>query len=543
MLREINIQNYSVIKELSVAFKNGMNAITGETGAGKTVLINAIEMLLGARAETDKVLGKKAVITGVFETDYSIIEQLHSIDIDAENPLIIKRIIEKEGKSRAYINDSPVTISLLKRIGDSLVDIHGQYDHQFLLKKENQINLIDTIADNSALISQFKRLSDENDLIGNKIKDINDEIVQLAKEKDYFEFALKELTDIDLNNINEKETAERLFEIEHFEDIKENVQAMLYSIELNEDANIITLLSNVKNLIESTEINSDSFINAKSLLQTIIIEIDECVNELKRVDEKLIYDEGELIELRRTLADIDRLKNKYRMNVDELILYKEDIEKNLDTLNFPEEKLKKLRMRLKEVRNEMEICGSMIHNNRVNIAETFSTKINNNIKNLNMKGITLEIRVNFDAKKRKNGFDDVEIFVINKYKPEGVPLKEIVSGGELSRIMLAIKHVADKYDPIELMIFDEIDTGIGGNTAEKVAEFLMELSSRKQVIIITHLPQIAAKAATHFLVSKNKNIEISELNKDTRVEEIARMLGSSASEKTAIKHAQALLGK
>lgn len=543
MLRDINISNYSVIDRLNVSFTKGMNIISGETGAGKTVLIKAIELVLGARADTDKAEHGKSTITASFEVDYDIIDQLASLDIDAENPLIIKRVIEKNGKSRAYVNDIPVTVGLLKNLGDSLVDIHGQYDHQFLLKKNNQINLIDMIAGNSTLINMFQQQSEELNVIEKNIREAQDESARLAREKEFIEFAYNELNEFDPLQIDEPAIVDRMYELENCEDIKEQIAAILHLCEYNEEYNLTEMIGNIKTSIEQLAIKNSRFCNIRELFNTISVSLDEAVNEMHDVSEQLIFDDAELNELRNTVSKLDKLKRKYKMELPDLILYRDKLEEQLEMINFPEERIRELKSRRMTVLGEMQSIADKIHDKRKTVSDDFEKRINSHLKALNMKGMSIKIIIEKTEQWRKNGYDDLEFYITNKYKPTGMPLKEIASGGELSRIMLAIKSSIDKYDPVGTMIFDEIDTGIGGNTADRVGDMLKTLSEGKQILIITHLPQIAAKGDTHFIVEKDKAISIRQLSYDDRINEIARMLGSSVSKKTAIRHAKALLEK
>lgn len=543
MLIDINISNYSIIDRLNVSFKKGMNIISGETGAGKTVLIKAIELVLGARADTDKAERGKSTIIASFEVDYDIIDQLASLDIDAENPLIIKRVIEKNGKSRAYVNDIPVTVGLLKNLGDSLVDIHGQYDHQFLLKKNNQVNLIDMIAGNSTLINIFQQQREELDVIEKSIREAQDESARLVREKEFIEFAYNELSEFDPEQIDETAIVDRMYELENCEDIKEQIAVILHLCEYNEEYNLTEMISNIKTSIDQLAIKNSRFSNVRELFSTIFVSLDEAMNEMHDISEQLVFDDAELNELRNTVSKLDKLKRKYKMELPDLILYRNKLEEQLQMINFPEERIRELKNRKMAVLGEMQSIAEKIHNKRKTVSDDFEKRINTHLKSLNMKGMKIKIRIEKSEQWRKNGYDDLEFYIVNKYKPSGMPLKEIASGGELSRIMLAIKSSIDKYDPVGTMIFDEIDTGIGGNTADRVGDMLKTLSEGKQILIITHLPQIAAKGNTHFIVEKDKEISIRQLSYDDRIQELARMLGSSVSKKTAIKHAKALLEK
>ena len=544
MLKELSIKNYAVIENLNIEFKNGFNVITVETGAGITVLINAIEMILGARADSNKVLNDRSVILGVFEVDYNIIEQLNSIDIDVENPIIIKRVIENSGKSRAYINDMPVTVNLLKQIGNALVDIHGQYDHQLLLSKSNQIKLIDIISGNGSLINEFRKYHKQFKEIEEEINNAINEAEKIRKEREFIEYAYNELSEVNFGNLNESEFNNRLFELEHFKEIKESIGEILHLCEYDENVSLVKTVEEINKKVESIKQKSPRIENVKNIFDGLSISIEEVIGELTAVNDELHYDENELNELRKTAEQIDRLKRKYSMDLKELYDYRELIEKKIEIINFPEEKIEKLKKQYNETQKVIYEIAETIHNKRVEVSMKIAKQTNSTLIKLNMKDTSISIGIDFNKEKMgTNGCDDLEFLLINKYKPQGVPLKDIVSGGELSRIMLAIKDTISKYDPVELMIFDEIDTGIGGKTADLVAKLLESICKNKQIIAITHLPQIAARANNHILIEKKDDINISVIKDNARIIEIARMLGSSMSHNTAIKHAKALLKK
>ncbi len=545
MIRELIIENLLFFEDTKIEFKKGFNVVTGETGAGKTVLVNTLLNLVGEKTDISlKNTDKDATITGIFEISDEIAEELKNIDIYAEDELVIRKVIKPNNKHTIYLNDSVISSSTLKKIGALLFDLHGQYDHQLLLKKENHIKIIDRIAENDEILSEFISKYKEYNEQSKKLRILKEQLESFLKEKEFYEYALKELEQIDIEKIDEVKLKDDLSEMENFENIKEKIEYSLKLID-EDEININSLLSELKKTLKDVSNKSSKISKITENVDLIIENVSDLYRELYSYGETLFYDKNELDNLREKYDKLESLKRKYNRDLNGLIRFKEEIISKLKIVSDPEGELKNQENLLLEIKRQLDELALILHKRRESGSKKFEEYVNESFKKLNMKDTNLKIKIIFSPEIfNEMGNDDIEFFIANRFNEEGQPLKKIASGGEISRVMLSIKDYLRKNDPVMTMIFDEIDVGISGDTASKVAELMKNISKFKQIITITHLPQIAAKADNHILVSKeSKNIVVKELNEKERVEEIARLLGSSESYETALKHAKALLKK
>lgn len=545
MIRELIIENLLFFEDTKIEFKKGFNVVTGETGAGKTVLVNTLLNLVGEKTDISLRNTKSdATITGIFEISDEIAEELKNIDIYAEDELVIRKVIKPNNKHTIYLNDSVISSSTLKKIGTLLFDLHGQYDHQLLLKKENHIKIIDRIAENDEILSEFISKYKEYNEQSKKLRILKEQLESFLKEKEFYEYALKELEQIDIEKIDEVKLKDDLSEMENFENIKEKIEYSLKLID-EDEININSLLSELKKTLKDVSNKSSKISKITENVDLIIENVSDLYKELYSYGEALFYDKNELDNLREKYDKLESLKRKYNRDLNGLIRFKEEIISKLKIVSDPEGELKNQENLLLEIKRQLDELALILHKRRESGSKKFEEYVNESFKKLNMKDTNLKIKIIFSPEIfNEMGNDDIEFFIANRFNEEGQPLKKIASGGEISRVMLSIKDYLRKNDPVMTMIFDEIDVGISGDTASKVAELMKNISKFKQIITITHLPQIAAKADNHILVSKeSKNIVVKELNEKERVEEIARLLGSSESYETALKHAKALLKK
>ncbi len=545
MIRELIIENLLFFEDTKIEFKKGFNVVTGETGAGKTVLVNTLLNLVGEKTDISLRNTKSdATITGIFEISDEIAEELKNIDIYAEDELVIRKVIKPNNKHTIYLNDSVISSSTLKKIGTLLFDLHGQYDHQLLLKKENHIKIIDRISENDEILSEFISKYKEYNEQSKKLRILKEQLESFLKEKEFYEYALKELEQIDIEKIDEVKLKDDLSEMENFENIKEKIEYSLKLID-EDEININSLLSELKKTLKDVSNKSSKISKITENVDLIIENVSDLYKELYSYGETLFYDKNELDNLREKYDKLESLKRKYNRDLNGLIRFKEEIISKLKIVSDPEGELKNQENLLLEIKRQLDELALILHKRRESGSKKFEEYVNESFKKLNMKDTNLKIKIIFSPEIfNEMGNDDIEFFIANRFNEEGQPLKKIASGGEISRVMLSIKDYLRKNDPVMTMIFDEIDVGISGDTASKVAELMKNISKFKQIITITHLPQIAAKADNHILVSKeSKNIVVKELNEKERIEEIARLLGSSESYETALKHAKALLKK
>lgn len=545
MIREIHIENFAVIDRADIEFRKGFNVITGETGAGKTILLSALSLLLGERGET-RLIGKsskQAVITGIFEADESVLSELRTVDMEVDNPLVIRRIIREDGRNSAYLNDIPVSVNILKQIGDVLADLHGQHEHQMLLKPKYQLDIIDSMAGNAELLMNFRAMSERLDQLRDDILSIKAKYEEFQKEREFIEYTLNELNALALDSIVEEELDSRLYELENAEEINESLSGIFEQL-YGEDVSMQSILDAAVQSMGKIASKTQKAENLMKMLNEMNTVSSDMMGELISVQSSIVYDENELNELRKLASLIDDLKRKYRTDLQGLKALRDDMAMRMEEMEEPGRKTDELNAAVNEIRAELIRTGELLDKNRRESALLFEKSVNSILGKLNMAESRIKVKIDKDIEsKRRDGMNELEMLLENKFT-DGMPLNKIASGGELSRIMLAMKGTLTVNDPVQTMIFDEIDTGISGETAQKVSEIMSKIGKSKQLIAITHLPQIASAADYHILVGKKgSKVSLVELDDKQRIEEIARLLGSSMAEETALRHAKALLKK
>ncbi|MGE3063288.1 MAG: DNA repair protein RecN [bacterium] len=544
MIKQLLLENVSFFESASLDFSDGFNVITGETGAGKTLLVSTLLTLTGERVEIEILnKSKQGFITGVFELSDAVIEELRSIELDVENPVIIRRSFKKDGKSLSYMNDIPVSGQTLKRIGALLFDIHGQHEHQLLLKKEYHIKVIDIMAGNEELLELYRENHSEYNKLKQKLSDAVKRMEDSEKEREMLEYTDRELSEAGLDGINEEELVNRLKEMESGEEIKQSMSGALSLFNSEDGPSINVFLSSLKkHLSEAAKKTQRAEILLNQLSDIISLSTD-LERDATSFAESVVYDEEQLTANRRIYDNLERLKKKYRCDLNELMQIAQKTKEQLKMIENPTQTLAYLKTSLEESQTRMTDAALKLHERRQKTSALFEKKVNKSLKQLNMSDSEIKVFLEYNEESiYENGYDSLEIFLSNRFAPEGMPLKKIASGGEISRVMLAVKGALNESDPVGTMIFDEIDQGISGETAVMVADAMASSSKHKQIIAITHLPQIAAKGDRHIYVCKEKkSIEARVLEKSGRVKEIARLLGSSLSPETAEKHARALL--
>ena len=593
MLKELRIKNYAIIDELSIDFKSGLNILTGETGAGKSIIIESLGLILGERASDESIRSGEdsASVEAVLDISRikNIKEKLSESGIEAENnELIIRRQISRSGKNRSYINNSAVNLSLLKDIGDMLVDIHGQHEHQTLLHPENHSIVLDLFGNTLPLrekcrenYSNLQNLQREVNELINKERERVQKIDLLNFQKEEIDKAeLKIGEDDDLKNEkNLLQNAERLHRY-----ATESYEA-LYS---TEGSVIEKLNSVITNITEINKIDS----SAGKILddgKEALFEIEDVASRIRDYTGKIEFNPDRLSEIDDRLAEITALKRKYGTNIEDVLTYRKKIDEDLSILSKSQERMDGLNAEIEKLKKEMEDVSIELAREREKASDKFESLIEKELKELKMEKVRFKVNFFYESPPSPPSLDHPSpllqkegikgrseggavgggIFINYKGKPvrlfpEGIgkiefffspnigedlkPLSKIASGGELSRVMLSIKNILTNKDSIPVLIFDEVDAGIGGGVAEIVGEKLKKVSKGRQVFCITHLPQIASRADSHFQIAKktsnNRTVtSIKELKDDERVEEIARMAGGKVITDTVRRHAEEMIAK
>ena len=508
MIIELSIKNFAIIDNLKINFTKGFNVLTGETGTGKSIIVESIGMILGQRANRNLVRsGKdKAILEGVFYLEnpqkVNMILDRYGIDKDPENYLIITREIFSNGRSVSRVNGRTVTLIMLNDITSNLVDIHGQYEHQSLLQIENHIKLIDTFGDYELkrLLEQvegkYKELSQEK----RKLKDLTLDSIERDREMDLLKYQIEEIENSNLDKLDEEELLSEYNKISNIKEI-EMVLGETANIMKDDGYNNYSIVDSINRCISNmNKIKGygEEFEEYGKTLEYINYELQDLYRNIVNYLEKLDMDNERLMELEERIDTINKLKRKYGNSIDEILQYKDKIKERYNVLLNVEQAIEKINTNISIMEEELSHNCSKLTDLRKKISKSIEKMITQELKDLNMNNVVFKVDFKRLERFTEIGWDKIE-FLISTNKGEDLkPLSQIVSGGEMSRIMLAFKRILADYDNIPTLIFDEIDTGISGRTGQVVGEKMKMISKNHQVICISHLPQIAALADTHF---------------------------------------------
>ncbi len=549
MLASLSISNFALIDKLGIEFSDGFSIITGETGAGKSILLGALGLVLGKRADLTTLKNKeeKCIIEAHFQiANYDLKSFFESNDLDYEDETIIRREILPSGKSRAFINDSPVNLQELQELSIFLIDIHSQHQTQELSEELFQFQIIDSVADNQENINKYSAILSSFKKDKSQLATLNSKLQSLLKEQDYNKFLLDELLLAKLKS-NEQEELEQVYEqLNNVEFIKENLDKSL-AIANDEQFGIFKNLKELKIALQKTIPFSPEYQSLFDRINSVTIEFDDIISELSQHIENLVNDPENLELVNQKLQNIYNLQKKHQVNsIAELLEIQNDLDNKVVSVVELEFEIKKLTSKILESTSELDKLALIIRKNRLKAVPVLSEKLIFILEQLGMPNVRFNIELKETDQFFTNGKDELQfLFSANKGSDFGI-LKKVASGGELSRIMLAVKAILAQYSSLPTIIFDEIDTGVSGEIANKMATIMKDMSNSMQVFSITHLPQIAAKGKTHYKVYKSIQGEttISELKLLTfqeRIVEIAEMLSGKNVSDSALNHAKALL--
>lgn len=549
MLTSLSIKNFALIEQLEMNFSNQFSIITGETGAGKSILLGALGLVLGKRADLTSLKDKeqKCVIEAHFQINkYNLKDFFTENDLDYEDTTIIRREILPSGKSRAFINDSPVNLNELQDLSDFLLDIHSQHQTQELSNEEYQIQILDAIANHQNVLQDYKQNLSKYKSAKSELKKLQSEKEALSKEQDYNSFLLEELLSANLKS-GEQAELEGVFEkLNNVEFIKENLDKSL-AIANEEQIGIIQNLKEVKASLQKISGMSVEFNALFERVSSVLIEFDDITIELLQQAEKLVNDPEKLDLVNQKLQTIYSLQKKHQVDsVEELLTIQNDLDSKVVLADDLENQIQKLQNQLNEYIIVLDKIAAEISANRSKAVPILVNQITEILTQLGMPNARFQFEIKQVENYQSSGKDEVQLlFSANKGTDFGL-LKKVASGGEMSRIMLAVKAILANYSKLPTIIFDEIDTGVSGEIAHKMGDIMKAMSNQMQVFAITHLPQIAAKGHQHYKVFKSIQGEstISELkllSQNERVVEIAEMLSGKDISDSALNHAKALL--
>ncbi|MEM7550054.1 MAG: DNA repair protein RecN [Bacteroidota bacterium] len=548
MLKELRIKNYALIKNLHIHPDDKMNVITGETGAGKSIILGALGLLLGNRADTKALHdeSEKCLIEGMFITGSKNIESLfEEFDLDFDDECIIRREISSKGKSRSFINDTPVTLDTLKKITSLLVDIHSQHDNLQLGKSDYHLQIIDDFSSNHHLKDKYyqKYISYKN--FKAELDQLESEEAELKKEYDYNVFLLEELDKIPLEDIDPDELEEEQANLQNAEEIKTIASQVLNSYSEGEFS-ISSALFDIKSNLKKLSSLSTSFNALTERIESAIIELDDIINEVDELQDSIGLDEERLVEVQELLGELFRLQQKHQANsTSDLKALKETLEKKINQVENFADQIEGLKGKVNEAEKEAWEMAKELSRVRTNSFESFQNNLEALLHNLGMPNASIKID-HETSELSQQGIDHLNIlFSANKGIEPGL-ISKVASGGEFSRLMFAIKYMLAKKVELPTIIFDEIDTGISGEVAIKMASMMKEMSEEHQVLAISHLPQFAAVGNSHYFVFKEHDSILSETNikkleDSERIENIAQMISGENVTEGSLKSAEELL--
>jgi DNA repair protein RecN (Recombination protein N) len=549
MLTSLSIKNYALIDNLNVDFNDGFSIITGETGAGKSILLGGLSLILGKRADLSslKDTTQKCVIEAVFNvTNYNLKSLFQAEDFDYEDQTIIRREILPSGKSRAFVNDSPVNLSSLQTLGERLIDIHSQHQTLQLTSNDFQFQVIDALAKHDELISRYKLELKALKKLQKEYQELLTFQAEAIKEHDYNSFLLNELVEANLVE-GEVETLEEEYEmLSNIESITEKL-GQAYQLLNEEQIGILTSLTSLKNVFQKLMSISSKYESLFTRTSSSLIEMDDLYSEVYELQESLEADPKRLEVVDAKLKNIHNLMQKHvATDVSELINIKNQLEEKVRVTENLDETIQKKTSEITKKEAILNQMAQTIHGNRLEVIPQLKQQLETILIDLGMPNAQFKINLEMSNSFYSNGKDALTFLFSANKGGNFNELKKAASGGELSRIMLAIKSVLAKYIQLPTIMFDEIDTGVSGEISNKMGDIMLQMSKKMQVFSITHLPQIAAKGHSHFKVYKEDVNEVTrtnliKLNHDERIIEIALMLGGSETSNSAIAHAKELL--
>ena len=533
MLRELKIENLAIIDELDIEFDKGFIVLTGETGAGKSIILSGINLLIGEKASVDMIRDgeENLVAQGVFDVDEEQKKKLEAmgVDIDGEE-IVIRRSYSRSGKARAFVNNVRITLTDLKEIASTLVDIVGQHSHQMLLNKNNHIKLLDSFLskDEKDLKENLANLLSQYREINTKIEDIEREKRETLEKKEFYEYQLEEIEKLKLKDGEDEVLEAEYKRVFNAEKIREKVYESLEYLKDDDDSALSLITSSIKD-IEYLGKYDERYIELAKRMENAYYELEDCANEIEDISKGIDVSESDLDKIAGRMNTLKRIKEKYKRTLPELITYREDLKEKLSDIGSGDFKTRELKQELTKVKSEYDKLAEKLSNSRKEIAVKIENELLNELKFLNMEDAKLKVQINKLERMTNDGYDEVEFFISTNVGQDLKPLNKIASGGEVSRVMLALKVIFSKVDNIPILIFDEIDTGIGGETVRKIALKLKEIGDNTQIISITHSPVIASKASQQFYIEKyvenSKTISrVKKLSAEERVKEIGRML-------------------
>jgi len=551
MLHRISIQNYAIIEQLELNFSNQLTVITGETGAGKSIVMEALSLVLGERADTSVLFDKSKKCSVEADFDVSKIDLktfFEANDLDEESTLTLRREIASTGKSRAFVNDTPVNLSVMKFLGEQLVDMHQQHESQEISTAQFQLSLLDSLTESEDTVAEFRKNFFDHQKKLNRLNQLREQHRREAEELDYLNFQLGEISNASLKEGEQENLQSEEQQLEHAGEILRGYSSVLNILQESETAvipqlkNILTLFSSLKKFYSGAE-------EILKRIESVRIEVEDIGNEIEREQEKISVNPERLEEIQQRLDLIFRLQKKHRVNdVISLIHIAEALENKINSISIHTEKLEELTQEIKAQKKLLIQAAKKISAARVKVSPKVVQAVNSMLKDVGMvhAQIKIEHELLNDDEIDANGLDHFNFLFASNKGSAFQEIGKVASGGELSRLMLCFKSLIADSTQLPTLIFDEIDSGISGETAVRVSKILKQLASNHQVICITHLPQLAAKGDTHYFVFKEimqgrTHTRVRSLSQAEKIKTIAQMIAGEKITAAALESAKELL--
>ncbi|MGF7431590.1 DNA repair protein RecN [Thermoanaerobacterium thermosaccharolyticum] len=557
MILALSIKNIALIEEAEIKFEDGLNILTGETGAGKSIVIDSMMLLLGGRANKDIIRNgtQKATVEGIFlinshrDLIHNILDEA-GIEYEEDDTLIISRDITENGRNYCRVNGRIVSLSFLNKLGTYLVDILGQHEHQFLLDNSKHMSILDNFQDKDffRIKNMIKDLLEKYNSLNNKLKEFNLDDKEKISRIDLLKYQINEIESANIMPGEEDDLIEKrniLMNSEKLFNYMNESYSLLYK-GIGDNASIIDTLSTVlKNLDTSFRIDK-KLEKLKDMVESVLYTLEDCSLQIRDYVENIDFNADNLNEIEKRLDLLNNLKRKYGRTIEEIIKYKEEKNDELLKLLNAEKEINKINEEKEKIMAKIKKLSDELHLKRRNVADFLEKKISTVLSELNMPNTIFKVDIRKKDVPNENGMDDVEFLISTNIGEPLKPLEKIASGGELSRIMLALKTILADFDGISTLIFDEVDTGISGKAAQAVAEKIALISRNHQVICVTHLPQITSMADAHYKITKEVNkdktyIKIEKLNYEGKIKELSRIISGSIMTDTTYNHSKELI--
>ncbi|RZL66018.1 MAG: DNA repair protein RecN [Pedobacter sp.] len=550
MLQKLSIRNYALIDNLEIDFNKGLNIITGETGAGKSIILGALSLILGQRAESKYFFNqdKKCVIEGSFLLADEILKPLfESNDLDFQKEALLRREIAIDGKSRAFVNDTPVNLTTLKSVGEHLIAIHSQHATQEISNADFQLLILDALANHQSLLKSYKLEFKQLKQTEQQLKDLQQKTNEAKNKQDYEQFLFTELEQAALKEGEQEALEQELEKLTHAESIKRSLLAGTNLISESETA-AINLVKEASSQLSAVEKFDVAIAELNERLKSSLIELRDIASEINAIEEGTEHNSQRLETIQERLDLFYSLQQKHRVNSNaELLAIQEQLSENLNAILNSDEQLSKLQREIDRLNESLFKQAAQLDSNRKKAVTVVEKEVGKALKQMSMPNAAISFNLVQQAQLNVNGFNEVQLLFTANAGQQAAPVGKVASGGELSRLMLAVKALLAKHTSLPTLIFDEIDTGISGETALRVGEVIDSLAMDMQILAITHLPQIAAKGNSHYFVYKNEKADktttgIKKLATEERVGAIAEMLSGKNPGASALQNAKELLG-